>query len=427
MRRGAAAFINTLLHHDVYKDVAIMTGAVMVSNVLNYFYQLFAGRFLTPSQYGELFSLLSLLYIFSVFSQTINTSVTKFTTRYSTTGDYGKVKGLIIGFTKHVLILGIVIYISILLASPWILNFLKIDNSLYLVVLFASLPLSFLLPVYQGVLRGLQRFISLGLSVVSWSFIKFVGGIGLIIFGYGVLGGIFGILLANVGALIITLAFLKDILGWKSEKVDVPEILSYGTFTFLVLLAYTVMWNLDVIMAKHYFSPTVAGEYSALSVLGKIILFAPGAVGMVIFPKAAERFENGGDHFKILVRGLGIVLLISGGAVVAYALFPSFIIRLIYGAKYLSISGYLWLYGLGMMFLSMVNVLFNYLLSIRKSWLTLLALILGVAVEIAGISYTRTFIGIIRAVILASAVAFAVLILDAWGLRHEGVSADASV
>ena len=106
-----------ILGREFYRDAFIMMIAMTLSNFFNYLYQLLMGRFLTPKEYGELFSLLSLFYIFSVLFTTINTSITKFTAVYGVNKEYGKIKGILIKATKSFTLLGIGMYICLLYTS----------------------------------------------------------------------------------------------------------------------------------------------------------------------------------------------------------------------------------------------------------------------------------------------------------------------
>ena len=403
-----------ILRRKFYRDAFIMMIAMTLSNFFNYLYQLLMGRFLTPKEYGELFSLLSLFYIFSVLFTTINTSITKFTAVYGVNKEYGKIKGILIRATKSFTLLGIGMYIILVLLSPIISSFLNIEDNMYVIALFASIPFGLILPAYQGILRGLQRFEALGISLSSWAFFKLLFGVLLVLLGYGVLGGVLGVFLAHVGGFLITLLFLKDLFGYKhNHDIELKDIIKYSGLAFLAIFAYTTMWNIDVILVKHYLSPLEAGNYSAISVLGKIALFAPGAVSMVVFPKAAERHERGEKHLHILLKGLALVFLISGGVVLLYALLPKFIITFIYGEKYLSVAPYLWRYGLAMMFLAMTGVTINYMLSINRmkiSWYVLGML----TVEIAVLSITRNIPTIINTLIAISLTTISILLISAW-------------
>ena len=394
--------IKFIQENGLFKDTIIMMIAMTLANFFNYLYQLIMGRLLTPQEYGELFSLLSLFYIFSVFSNTVNASITKFVTAYSTRREYGKIKAILIKGTKVLGGLGLSIYLVIIVISPLLSKFLRIEAHVPLLVLFASLPLAIVLPMYQGVLRGTQRFVALGSSLSLWAFFKMLFGVALVLWGYGVLGGVFGVFIAHVGSLLFTLFLLRGIFRVRGEgRIDVGDFLKYSWMAFLVMLAYNVMWNIDVILVKHYMSSVEAGEYSAISVLGKIALFAPAAVGIVVFPKTAEKHEMGEEHFHILLRGIVFAVLISGGVVLLYAFFPEFIITLVYGGKYINIAPYLWEYGLAMTFLALTGVVMNYALSVNKTeiFYPMLITVIG---EIIAVYYLKQSIGnIVTGILIA--------------------------
>ncbi|WP_297495292.1 oligosaccharide flippase family protein [Thermococcus sp.] len=397
------------------KDTMIMMTAMGFSNFFNYLYQLSMGRLLTPIEYGELFSLLSLFYIFSVFFTTVNTSITKFTSIYKINNEYGKIKTILVRASKSLALIGGLIFLGVVILSPYISKFLKIDNPLLVVILFASVPFGFVLPVYQGILRGLQRFGALGISASSWSLFKLFFGVLLVLLGFGVVGGISGVFLAHIFSLFITLFFLRDLLKVEGDEgINLRDIVNYSSLAFLAIFAYTTMWNIDVILVKHYLSPLEAGQYSAISVLGKIALFAPGAVGMVIFPKTAEMHEKGEEHFHVLLKGLALTLMISGGIVLVYALFPKFIITFIYGEKYLSVAPYLWRYGLAMMLFSVASIIVNYSLSINKTRVSLY--LLGMLIiEITLLSLNREgIVSIINMLIVVGILMVVILFIDAW-------------
>ena len=63
---------------EMARHGSMMVAFVFLGGLFNYLYQLSMGRILAPAEYGTLISLLSLFLIISVFSQAIQTSITKF-------------------------------------------------------------------------------------------------------------------------------------------------------------------------------------------------------------------------------------------------------------------------------------------------------------------------------------------------------------
>jgi O-antigen/teichoic acid export membrane protein len=151
-----------------------MLVASLLAGFFNYLYQLSMGRLLPPEDYGVLISLLSLLYIFSMLSVTINTSAAKFTSVYKVKGEYGRIKVMLFKVSRGLSLLVLLLVAILLILSPYIAAFLDVDLFLVFVLVLAIPPL-LILPVPQGILRGLQRFVALGTSNVSRAVVKFLG------------------------------------------------------------------------------------------------------------------------------------------------------------------------------------------------------------------------------------------------------------
>ena len=96
-------------------------------------------------------------------------------------------------------------------------------------------------------------------------------------------------------AVIVMFLFLKHRQGRVGEKYKVKDktegnVLKTGRFYFLslfsVLLFYTFFTNIDLITVKHFFPAYKTGIYSVADILGKIILYFPSAIVLVMFPSS---------------------------------------------------------------------------------------------------------------------------------------------
>jgi len=397
-----------LMDHEFYRSTFILMVAMAVSNLFNYLYQVFMGRFLTPREYGELLALLSLLYVVSVLFDTINASATKLSALY------GKNRELVSRGSVLILVAGSLLYFFLLLLSVPISRFLNIQKLSYFPLVFLSVPLGMLLSFYQGILRGLQKFGNFAITLSSWAIFKFVVGVVLVLRGLGVMGGILGFPIASLSTIFLTLVFI----GRKSEaggiesanSLNLGNFLRYSKFTFLTMLSYASLWNLDVVLVKHYFPPAVAGQYSAISVVGRIVLFSTMAVGLVVLPKAARS----GKNWKMLLKALEFTLIVSGMILVLYYLVPEFILNLLYGSKYINLTPYIWKYGLAMSFLGMVNVMMNYGLA-TDNFKIVYCLIFGVFMEILGIVlYHGSIEAVINVVVCVTFTVFVLMFTSLW-------------
>jgi len=397
-----------MMDHEFYRSTFILTVAITVSNLFNYLYQVFMGRFLTQKEYGELLALLSLLYVVSVLFDTINASATKLS------ASYGDSRKLVSKGSFLILVTGFLLYFFLLVVSVPLSGFLNIQKLSYFSLVFLSVPLGMLLSFYQGILRGLQEFGNLAISLSSWAVFKFVVGLALVLGGLGVVGGILGFPIASLFTIFLTLVFI----GRKTEAseiesakpLDLRDFLRYSKFAFLVMLSYASLWNLDVVLVKHYFPPTIAGQYSAISVVGRIALFSTKAVGLVVLPEVTRS----GKNWKMLLKALEFTLIVLGMILVLYYLVPEFVLNLFYGSKYADLTPYIWKYGLAMSFLGMVNVMMNYGLA-TNNFKIVYCMIFGVLMEILGIMlYHGSIEAVINVVVWATFTVFVLMFVSLW-------------
>ncbi len=78
-----------------------------------------------------------------------------------------------------------------------------------------------------------------------------------------------------------------------------------GTFPVLIMLiSLTSIFNIDVLLVKHFFDSINAGYYAALSLLGKMIFFGSWSVSMVMFSKVSEAYALNKNYKNILKKGI---------------------------------------------------------------------------------------------------------------------------
>ncbi|MCP4646401.1 MAG: oligosaccharide flippase family protein, partial [bacterium] len=218
--------------------------------------------------------------------------------------------------------------------SPFIADFLNLENNWYPLIIFLSFILAFSLPVHRGILQGLQRFSSLGISNIFWAIAKLVIGVLLVHFGLGLNGSLSAFFIAYCLAFILTLYFLKDIVTTSNAKFKTEAVSSYAGWALLAAFSFALLANFDVVLVKHFFTPDDAGDYSAVAVLGKITLYAPAGIAVAMFPKTAGLSQSGMPTRHLFNRALTAVLSIGIAILLVYAFFSESIVDILYGDKY---------------------------------------------------------------------------------------------
>src|SRR5260221_7958153 len=88
---------------------------------------------------------------------------------------------------------------------------------------------------------------------------------------------------------------------------------------------------------------------------------------MVMFSLVIKRFHNGEKFHNLLFLSFLLVLLPSLCITGFYFLFPKIAIGIFLGAKYFTISPYLGWFGVYLCIFSLINVLVNFFLSLKKT------------------------------------------------------------
>lgn len=335
---------------------------------LNYLFHLLIGRLLTPSEYGVLISLFSLLYITSVPGGVLGTTATKFASKYKARGDFRAVTETLVWISKILSVLCLVLFCLSFLFRDQVASFLKISDPLLPAFFFVFVALTLLGSTPIGFLSGLLRF-------RAFSFISFLGpllklllGVGFAALGFGVLGVTWGLIISSLLTIIVSLVLLKKNLRFPfaGSSFVKSDLLKYTLPTTVALLALTSFYNADVILVKHFFSPEEAGIYSSVVILGRIIFFGLSSVVLVAFPMAAEKYENGKDPFGVLRSSLLLVVPGAAIGVLVYFFFPRFLVMVLFGSQYLLAAPYLGVFALFMGLYAVVDLVSRLFLSIGE-------------------------------------------------------------
>ncbi len=405
----------TLFNNRFLQASTVVFIGSVAANFLNYAFNLVMGRLLPPEIYGELVALFTLLVIVSVPGGTITMVLSKYTADHMAKGETDAVSALRRATRVPMYYLGVGSFILTLILALPLSSYLHVPL-VPMLIFSLLLPLSFFTASNNGFLQGLQAFKALSISNVINALLKFAFSIFFVLLGLSI-GGI-------VCALIIA-SLLAFTYGWWVLRRRMPHTGTPSTetnwytvfrdkrhyigFTFLATLLLAIFVNVDTLLAKHYLEPFIAGEYAALSVLGKIITYGSAAVLVVLFPMtSASHTARDGKTGRLLAFSLAIVGLASVFLVVLFGTFPSYIISLLFGPEYLGGAPYLVYFAGAMGLSSMATVFTQYFLATHHKTFIYPLSILALA-EIIGISIFHTSI---IAIVLVSLSTSAILLMS---------------
>ena len=355
--------IRNILNDKVFRASSLLFLCMTVGNVLSFLYQAFMSRALTIEEFGMLNSLLSFGMIISLPIQTLNTTIANLTSHLKAREAYHNILKLLYSMLLKVSIVGVVGILTFFLFSNHLKDFLNMPSIYPILVIGTIILFNIFMSVTFGILQGLQSFIYLGITGGLNALLKLAFGILLVYLGLGVEGALGGIVLGMFVvcfASIVVLRFLLHKLNAqnpdsKSENYTFSSF-SYSMPVLIALLCFTSLTNVDLVLVRHFFSPEEAGNYAVAAVLGKAVLFLPGAIVLAMFPIVSESHALKADSYHLLKKSLALAGLLSLAGVQVFIFFPELLVTMLMGAKHASVAPLVRLYGVAMFPFVFINI-----------------------------------------------------------------------
>lgn len=397
--------IKRLLSNPIISGSIIMIVGTNLASVFNYFYHFILGRMLGPSSYGELAALFSVLVLLSIVPSSFGLVIIKF---IAISKDNKEIYSLIVLFRNIIFVLGVAMLIIGSIFSSQVGDFLKIPQPQLFVLVIAAFLIGNLSFVNKSALQGLVRFKEFVITTLVENGLKLLLGVLFVWLGWSVFGALVGLFLAYLGGWWMSWWFVREFKSISNFSINKLREVFYFTIPVIVQsISTTSLFSADMILVKHYFSPHEAGIYAAISSLAKIVLFASGPVGAVMYPWIAKKKANEMGYWSVFWLSCGLTIFICTTILSVYYFVPMFAIQSLFGADYFGGSSLLFLFGLSMSLLTISIFFVNFFLSIGRTWVVALPSMVAI-IQIIGINIWHDSL---ITVIYVSIFAFSVLLL----------------
>lgn len=335
--------------------------ATLVAGVSNYGLQVVLGRFLSISEFGLYNALLGVYIILGVPVTTLMMVVSRKTSELWTLKNPASVASFFHSISKKVLMWGSVGFLMFLIFLGPLKGFLRAPSAFPVIALGLSIFVSVMIPLSFGVLQGMQ--------VNSWfSFLQgLVGPARLIlcglpaIFGFAVGGVMFGQFLAYALVWLIAFGIVKARVGSNNGAEETEGLAWKDSYPVLIAnFAFALITQMDVVLVNRFFSPEEASVYASAAVLGRAVVYFPGALVLAMFPMVSESKARGVNTQPILFKAFAFTLALSGCGALIFSLWPEWILGLLFGATYVPSAEILRYYGLAMLPMAILMILTHY-------------------------------------------------------------------
>jgi O-antigen/teichoic acid export membrane protein len=302
---------------------------IILLNISNFLFHLITSHLFQSSDYGLLNTLLGIISFISIPISAIQVAFTFSVSKYKVNLQDFSIRSSI----KNCMLIGGVVALLLCAFAKHVDAYFHISSKMPFIIIALWVPFAIISAVLQGALIGSLNFqraaIALGIGSVV---LRPAIGILLIKIGCGVSGAIAATLLAQMFTTLLLIFYSKKHL--RRHQVNNVRISFKSTLvTLSALLGYTLFINIDTFLTRHYFDPDTAGIYSASAIGAHIVFFAPSALVAIVAPLLATENNN-----KTFLLSLKITAVVSSLVTLTFLIFPTQIIKLLFGAKYIAAS-----------------------------------------------------------------------------------------
>jgi O-antigen/teichoic acid export membrane protein len=367
-------------------------GATFIANVLGYGYQVVMARLLRPEEYAVLTALFGILILESISSQVIQSATAKLTAQYRARDEEAALHAFVRRWTVRVCAGAAAVGLLVALLSGLIAGALELP-ALSVALLGLTLFLALVFTFGLGLLQGLARFVWMGSALIAQAGARLAVGVLLVLAGFSVDGAFSGATAAIAISLVVVAIPLVPLFraarGSTVQHELGPAETRFFALSAVVLLAYAALTNIDAVLARSLLRPEDAGAYAGAITMGKIVLFAPIALGFLLLERTARAHARGEDTDRALYLALAFVFLTSGLIAVAYIVAPDFLVPIVVGSQYPETAKIVGTYGVAALANALLNLWIAYFIG-RGEMRVGLLLAAAVVAEIALLLTTAT-------------------------------------
>ena len=400
-----------MIKDSLFKASSLVLMGTMVGNIFHYVFQITMGRMLTVSTFGEMNALLSVMVIFGVPFASITSFLVKNVATYDALSLTKRTNDLIIKSYKNLLAAGCIMFLTGAFFSSYLSKYLKIDSVIPVILLFLSIVASICIPINTGILQGLHKFKMLSFVSAGGGIFRYLLCFFLVYLGLGLIGVMIGIILTVVLIGVISFMPIANHLKLGREYIDEKynNLLPVIIPIFIANLAFAILTQSDIILVKYIFTPHEAGIYSSAAIIGRTVMYLPGAIVISLFPMVASNKARDEGTLHLILKALAMTIALSGTGTLALYLFPDFIVSLFFGNRFSSAAYIIGLFAIAMLPMAFLMIIMHYNMAKGGKYFAYIML-LGSVMQVVGIVYFHdSLITVLKVMLISGSLCVTIL------------------
>src|SRR5207248_3918326 len=127
---------------------------------------------------------------------------------------------------------------------------------------------------------------------------------------------------------------IRDLFRFDRDPVRMRAMASFGLTAAAGTLGVILLYNLDVVLAKHYLDPHTAGIYGGMNKIEVILYYATLSVSQVLFPRVVEAIATKRHPARLLLLSGGLMSALGLAAIVVFGAAPGLVVGVLFGPAF---------------------------------------------------------------------------------------------
>lgn len=331
-------FLNSkALQNREFIGGSALVASAMIANVVNFLYSTYLTHVTGYEEFGLISLIGSILNLSQIPLSSFSRSVVHKSARLL--GKYGEpVKPFWASLRRKTYIISILLLVLWVVSIPLMARFFNSSDYMPFIIFSPIWFIGTIGAVDTGFLSGSMQFSVVALMVVVEVITKFAATLFFVNMGYP----------QYIYAAFPISVALSFLVGWISvlrvrsnvvvtEENDLSFPRKFFASSILTKISGVAFLSADLILAKHYLSPTLAGQYAVLSLAGKMVYFLGTIFNQFIVPYVSKNEGSGKSSITLFNRVVLATTAATMSGFVAFGLFGFVTLPYLYGSKILPV------------------------------------------------------------------------------------------
>ena len=366
----------------VRQNLVLFVGG-LTAGVGGFVYHAVAGHIMGPRLYGDVASLIALYAVLIAPYYILVLVLARYAATIAAGNGSRSVRYLIVRTTRVTIVPSIVLVLLGAALSGLTASFLHLHGATPVIWLVAGVAIIWQVAVPRGILQGIQSFGWLSANLSLEMVMRCGALVALLLLNTGVDGAAGAVLAGGLFSYALGLFPLRDRMREPGERTPLRTMLGFSATAAAGTIGILLLYNLDVILAKHFLNDHDAGIYGGLNKIGTILYFLTLSVSQVLFPRVVEAIATNNHPGRLLGYSAALIGLLGLFALAVFFAVPGLIVVILFGNRFLAAVPFVFVVGVIGLALSLNNLLVQFFMAAHDRWFVP---ILGAGVLVLGTS-----------------------------------------